>query len=154
MAGQNVLVPYNFTANDQKALDFVIRTFAHQENAEITLFNAYTPPPQIDMRGSPIMEKMASNLNYLTRKMHEQEVGLKSAKETLVKNGFSEKQVHYVFSPISKDIAGDIADFCMKERFDMLVLNRKTGKVGRFFTGSVFEKVVTALKDTIVCIVT
>jgi hypothetical protein len=32
-------------------------------------------------------------------------------------------------------------------------MNRKPGKVTRFFTGSVFNKVVSALKDKTVCIV-
>lgn len=43
MATQKILVTYNFTSYDQKALDFVIRTFVHLKDVEITLLNVYTP---------------------------------------------------------------------------------------------------------------
>ena len=72
MDRQKVLVPYNFTNYDDKALDFVIRRFADDKGVEVTLFNAYTPLPKIDFRSSPIMEKMSSNLAYLQQKIHEQ----------------------------------------------------------------------------------
>ena len=58
MTKQKVLVPYNFAENDQKAVDFVIRMFAPQEDAEVTFFNAYTAAPEIETRNNPIMEKM------------------------------------------------------------------------------------------------
>jgi len=45
MARQKILLPYNFTQNDRKALNFVIRTFPKGTEVEITLFNAYIPAP-------------------------------------------------------------------------------------------------------------
>ena len=56
MGTPKILLPYNFTNFDKKALDFVCRTFSDKKEAEITLFNAYTPVPTIKMRGSPIMD--------------------------------------------------------------------------------------------------
>lgn len=38
MAGKKLLLPYNFTDYDKKALDFVVRIFAPLKDAEITLF--------------------------------------------------------------------------------------------------------------------
>ena len=42
MAIQKILLPYNFTSLDQKALDFVINVFSHLKDTEITILNAYT----------------------------------------------------------------------------------------------------------------
>ena len=151
---RKILLPYNFTKNDEKALDFVIHTFAKQQDDEVTLFNAYTPPPDIDLSGNPVMEKISSSVNYLRKRMHDQEEALKSAKEKLIESGFSENRIKYVFEPKEKDIAQDIIDVSLKGRFDIVVINRKPGRIARFFVGSVFDSVVIALKNVTVCIVT
>lgn len=148
-----ILIPYNFTSHDKKALDFVIHTFAGKKEADITLFNAYTPAPSIEMRGSPIMEQMKDTLSYLSQRVNEQDEALKTIKSLLSSKGFSEDKIHIVFEPKKKDVAGDIIDLAQNGRFNVVVLNRKPGKIARFFTGSVSGKVVAALKDTTVCIV-
>ena len=154
MAGQKILLPYNFTGYDQKALDFVIRTFAKVKDVEITLFNCYTPVPEIEQTDSPIMDKLRGTMTYLSQKIHEQEEGLKVAKRNLLENGFSEDQIHYVFKPRNKDISGEIIDLAINGQYDLVVINRKPGKVTRFFTGSVIHKVASALKNVTVCLVT
>ena len=154
MSNRKILVPYNFTAYDQKALNFVMRTFAHLEDVEVTLFNAYTPAPEIDMRGSPIMETMRSNIHFLSSKIQEQEEDLKAAKKHLLENGFSEHQVKYVFKPRKKDIATEIISFAEDDNFDLIVINHTPGKLAHFFTMNVFNKVVNSLKDKTVCVVT
>ena len=154
MAGQKILLPYNFTGYDQKALDFVIRTFAKVKDVEITLFNSYTPAPEIEQTDSPIMDKLRGNMTYLSQRIHEQEEGLKVAKRNLLENGFSEDQIHYVFKPRSKDISGEIIDLAINGQYDLVVINRKPGKVTRFFTGSVLHKVASALKNVTICLVT
>ena len=153
MATQKILVTYNFTSYDQKALDFVIRTFVHLKDVEVTLLNVYTPVPKIESRESPVMAKFQRNLDYLSQKVKEQEAGLKEAKQYLVQNGFTENQVSYLYKPRKKDIIAEIVDMATKDNFNIVVMNRKPGKVTRFFTGSVFNKVVSALKDKTVCIV-
>ncbi|UCF91943.1 MAG: universal stress protein [Desulfobacterales bacterium] len=153
MAIQKILLPYNFTAYDQKSLDFTIQTFAHRRDLAITLFNAYTPVPEIEMRESPVMEKLRGNLGYLSQRIMEQEAGLKEAQQRLLQNGFLEGQVRYIFKPRKKDIASEIIDLVLNDKYDLIIVNRKPGKATRFFTSSVFNKVVTALKDATVCIV-
>jgi hypothetical protein len=148
-----ILLPYNFTSHDKKALDFVIRTFADKKEADITLFNAYTPAPPIEMRGSPIMEQMKDTLSYLSQRVNEQDDELKTVKNHLSVKGFSEDKIHIVFEPKKKDVAGDIIDLAQNGRFNVVVLNRKPGKIARFFTGSVSSKVLANLKDATVCIV-
>jgi hypothetical protein len=154
MDRQKVLVPYNFTNYDDKALDFVIRRFADDKGVEVTLFNAYTPLPKIEFRSSPIMEKMSSNLAYLQQKIHEQETGIKQAREKLFQNGFSSDRVHYIFKALNKDVAQDIIDFVLGNEFDVVVLNRNPGKITRFFTVSVSNKVMKSLKEVAVYVVT
>lgn len=154
MPGQKVLLPYNFTVYDERALDFVIRILSSSKDAEITLFNAYTPAPEIDLNGSPIMDKLKGNLTYLSQKITEQENWLKQAKQRLIEKGFAEDRISYVFKPRKKDIPSEIIDLALSGHYDLIVISRKPGKVTRFFTGSVLNKVASALKDTVLCLVT
>lgn len=154
MPSQKILVPYNFTAYDQKALNFVIRTFANSKDVEVALFNAYTEAPEIDMRGSPIMETMKSHIHFLSSKIKEQEDELKAAKKHLLENGFSDHQVRYIFKPKKKDIATEIISLAEDDNFDVVVINHTPGKLVHFFTTNVFNKVVSSLKDKTVCVVT
>ncbi len=148
-----ILLPYNFTSYDKKALDFVCRTFSDKKEAEVTLFNAYTQAPAIEMRGSPIMEQMKDTLSYLSQRVKEQEDALKTIKNHLLGKGFSEDNIDIVFEPKKKDVAGEIIDLAQDGQFNVVVLNRKPGKIARFFAGSVSSKVVAALINATVCIV-
>ena len=154
MSIQKLLVPFNFTSYDQKALEFVVRHFAHQGDIEVTLFSAYSPVPEIRSGGAPIMEKMKSNLLYLFQKNKELEAALVEAQSTLVKGGFSPSQVKYSFMPRRTDIAYEIIRKVNKEDFNLVVINHKPGKVTHLFTGNVYNKVVNALNNTVVCVVT
>ena len=153
MAAQKILLPYNFTTLDHKALTFANNTFGHLEEVEITLFHAYTPLPEIEAESTSVMGKMKGNLSYLSQKIMQQETELKAAEEKLLQGGFSQSCVNTVFKPRKKDIAAEIIEFFSKDKFSVIVLNHKSGKASRFFTGSVFSKVVSALKDTTICIV-
>ena len=153
MDRQKILLPYNFSEQDQKALEFVVQTFAHLEKAEVVLFNAYTPAPVISEREAPVMDKVQSSLRHLNNIIKEQEVLLENAKLHLLKNGFSKNRIHVFFRPKKKDIASQIIQVVEDENTNIIVLNRKSGRVGRFFTGSVFNKVVSALKNRTICIV-
>jgi len=150
---KKILIPYNFTDLDKKALAFVGQTFSHIQEVEVALFNVYTPIPSIAMTGSPVMKKMHENLSYLNNLIAEQEDALKKAKEILLSEGFSKNSVRIVFKPKKMDIASHIIETAMKEKHDVIVINRKSGKVGRFFTGSVFNKIITSLKDMTICVI-
>jgi hypothetical protein len=153
MAIQKLLLPYNFTRFDQKALDFVISTFGNREDIEVTIFNAYTPVPEIETNASSITVKLKGSLNYLSQKIVEQETELKMLKEKLLENGFADSLVHTVFQPRKKDVASDIIDFATNNKFDVIVIGHKPGKATRFFTGSRYSKVIAALKGVTVCVV-
>ena len=153
MAIQKLLLPYNFTRFDQKALDFVISTFRNREDVEVTLFNAYTPVPEIETSASSVTGKLKGSLNYLSQKVAEQETELKMLKQKLVDNGFADGLIHTVFQPRKKDVASEIIDIATNNKFDVIVISHKPGKATRFFTGSRYSKVIAALKEVTVCVV-
>jgi len=153
MATQKVLFPYNFTRYDKKASDFVIRVFAGLEDAEITLFHAYPPAPKVEIDQGSITDRLKHSMSYLSQKISDQEAELKTARQNLLDNGFSENRVNYIFKPRKKDIAGEIMDCALEGGFNLIVLNQKPGAITRYFTGSVHNKVINASKDITVCIV-
>jgi len=152
MAERKILVPYNFTTTEEKALAFVIDSFAHQNDVKITLFNTYTPLPVVDMGASPEMQKMRDAMNAISKDIEEKEAGLKSAKEYLLENGFSDDQVDYIFKERKKPIADEIIVCAFRGKYKVLVLSRQPGKVSRLFARSVHNKVLSSLKDVTICI--
>ena len=153
MATQKLLLPYNFTRFDQKALDFVINAFGKLEKLEVTVFNAYTPVPEIETSAASVTGKLKGSLSYLSQKINEQETELNTIKQKLVGNGFADGRVHTVFQPRKKEVASEIIDIATKNNFDIIVISHKPGKATRFFTGSRYSKVISALKDATVCVV-
>jgi len=100
-----------------------------------------------------VTDKLRGNMSFLQQQVQEKEAGMEAIKAQLVEKGFAEASVRQVFRPRKKDIAGELLDLYGEKHFDCLVLNRKPGKVSRFFTGSVSHKVLAALRDTTVCVV-
>lgn len=156
MAVQRVLLPYNFDDYDHRAMEFVIRMFAGIAEVEVVLFNAYTPAPDIAGRvhEAAILERLKHTLGQFSRRIREQESALHQARDHLVAHGFTSDQVRCVYKPRRSDIATEIVDLASAEPFDLIVINHRPGKATRFFTGSVSSKVIDALKDTAVCVVT
>jgi nucleotide-binding universal stress UspA family protein len=153
MAIQKILLAYNFSSLDQKAIDFAVSAFAHIEGVEITIFHAFTPVPDLQTEASLVTGKLKGSLNYLSQQIMQRENDLKLVTGKLAHNGFAADRIHTVFRPRKKDIAGEIINFTRETKFDAIVLNRKASRVTRFFSGSVSHKVAMTLKDTTVCIV-
>jgi nucleotide-binding universal stress UspA family protein len=153
MTTTRILLPINFRPQDEKALDFVIRTFGRNPEAEVTLFNGYTPPPAIETSRSTVMKSIQDNLSYLHQQIRERERHLEAAVGRLTEGGLSPGRVDVVFQPRKGGVAEDIADLARSRKCDVVVLNRKPGKVSRFFTGSTHHRVLSALENTTVCIV-
>lgn len=153
MAARKILLPYSFSSYDQKSLAFVRDTFVHMQDVQITLFYAHTSMPDIEMRGSPVMEKMKKELSYLSQQIIAHETELNDIKQQLVQNGFSSGQIEIAFKPKKKEIAAEIIDLAERGGFDTVVLHHKPARMTRFFTGTVFNKVVSTLKDKTICVV-
>jgi hypothetical protein len=97
---------------------------------------------------------MEASRNQYSRAMEEQEDSLKEAGKKLVELGLNSFQIHYIFRPRKKGLAQEIIDLVNAMGFNVVVINRRPGKVARFFTGSVFEKVAAELRDVAVFLVT
>ena len=153
MAAEKLLLPYNFTASDRKALEFTIRTFAYRKDIEVTLFHSYTPLPNVDVRDETVTGRLKESFSYLHQKLSELELSFQEIKDELIKSGFGQERVNTIFKPRKKEIAGEIIDLQKREKFNFLILNRKAGRIGRFFSGSVHTKVTATLRNATICIV-
>jgi len=154
MAKHKILLPYNFTEMDRKTVDFVIRTFSHQESIEITLFHIYTPPPAIETDSSTVMGRLTAGMQYLSKQMKEKEQVLAETRAYLLENGFEDRQVNYIFRGRTKQLADEIKETVKEGDFSMVVLNYRPYRVTRLFIQSVHSKVISALRGVTVCIVT
>jgi len=154
MDSPKILLPFSFTSYDFKALDFVARTYAHRGDVKITLLFVYTPPPRIDRKGSPVLDRMAADLVHLERVVEDQRNSLEAARRALVEAGFRESAVACVFAARKKDIAGEIIDRAVQGDFDIVVLHNKPRRATRFFSGTVYSRVVPALRDKTVFVIT
>ena len=153
MATQKLLLPYHFTRLDQKSLKFVIDIFGKLDNIAVTVFNVYTPIPEIDTDATSVTGKLKGSLSYLSQKIKENEALLDEVKDKLIEGGFQENRVDCIFRPRKKDIASEIIELATSDNFNIIVLNRKHARVTRFFSGSISQKVLMTLKDVTVCIV-
>jgi nucleotide-binding universal stress UspA family protein len=153
MAIQKILLAYNFSSLDQKAIEFVTSAFAHIEGVDITVFHAFTPLPDIEAEASLVTGRLKGSLSYLSQQIMQRENDLKAVTEYLARNGFAAERIHTVFRARKKDVATEIINLTRDTKFDAVVLNRKAARVTRFFSGSVSHKVIMTLKDTTVCIV-
>ena len=152
MATFRILLPYNFSPNDQKAIRFVVDAFAGQADASVTLFHAYTPLPNIDVKANPENLKLRSGMTYLTSELNEKEEALKQVGDILVESGFNRDAVICVFKKRVKSAAEEIVD--KVAGCNVLVLSRGAGKVTHFFTRSIFARVVAALRGVTICVAT
>ena len=154
MTAERILIPFNFSLFDEKALVFAGRTFSHLPEAALTLFHAYTPVPEFDSSEQTVMGKLKGNLSYLNQKIAEQENALKGVVDRLAAEGWPSDRVRYLFRPRKKDVAGEILDLAQQDGFSYVVLSRRTGRVTRFFTGSVCTRVLTSARNLTICVVT
>ena len=152
MATFQILLPYNYSPNDRKAIRFAIDAFAGRRETCVTLFHAYTPLPTIDVTASPENLKMRSGMTYLAAELKEKEEALKVVGDMLVEGGFDRDAVTYVFEKRVKSAAEEIVD--RVAGCNVLVLSRGAGKVTHFFTRSIYARVVTALRGVTICVAT
>ncbi len=154
MAKQKILLPYNFTEMDRKSLDFLIRTFSRHEDIETTLLHIYTPLPAIETDSSTVMGRLTSSMQYLSQQLREKEEALIDAKEHLVKNGFTDRQVNYIFRARAKQLSDEIIETVKNGDYSIVVMNYRPYRITRLFIQSVHNKVVSSLRDVTVCIIT
>jgi hypothetical protein len=154
MSTQKLLLPYNFSNSDRKALEFTISTFGMRKDVVVTLFHAYQLLPGVEVHDKHVTDRLRGGMAYLQTKISDLEKEFLSIKEELIQGGFLKEQIKELFKPRKKDVADEIIELNNIERFNCIVLNRRHGKIGRFFTGSVHQKLISSLKNVSLCIVT
>ena len=152
MATFRILLPYNYSPNDQKAIRFAIDAFACHKDAHLTLFHVYTPLPDIDVTANPENKKIRSGITFLASELKEKEAALESVRELLVGSGFDSANVVCEFKKRTKSAAEEIVDAAAG--CNVLVLNRGGGKVTHFFTRSIYARVISALRGVTICVAT
>jgi hypothetical protein len=153
MSELRVLVPYNFTAHEFKALDFLVHEFGYRKDAKITFFHCFTPLPELNVTNHPLLKMARSGVLFMKEEQKKMEAGLLSAKKHLMANNFSDDQVDCVFKQRERSIAGEIAAAVSKGNYKVLIVAPTPGRIRRFFARSVLERAVRTLKDITVCVV-
>jgi hypothetical protein len=152
MASFRILIPYNYSSNDQKAIRFAIDAFSGEGKNRFTLFHAYTPLPDVDVTANPENVKLRSGMTFLAGELKEKENALKGLADHLKENGIDDEAVNCVFKKRVKSAAEEIVDAVSGH--NVLVLSRGGGKVTHFFTRSIYARVVAALKGVTICVAT
>ncbi len=101
--------------------------------------------PEIEAESMSVMGKLKGDLSYLSQKIMQRETELKAVEEKLLQGGFAQSSIHTIFKPRKKDIATEITELVSKDKFSVIVINHKSGKASRFFTGSVFSNEVHSI---------
>lgn len=153
MGARKLLLPYNFSEADRKAMEFVVQTFSGIKGVEVTLFHAYQTLPAVEVQSQEVTERLQGGMAYLRSKIAELEQEFQAVKGRLIAGGFERGAVKEIFKPRRKDIAGEILELHGARKFDCIVLSRRPGRIGRLFTGSVHAKLIAALKDVTICLV-
>ena len=150
----NILIPYNFSRSDEKTVDYVIENFSGNKDAEVDILHLYIPMPSISADRTTVLNRMSESLNYLNKRITELETELDAVKASFVRSGFPEEKVKTFFKAKQKTIAQEIIDMAQNKPYDMVILNRATKTITGFFSGSVFTKVVSSLKNIPVLVLT
>ncbi len=137
-----VLIPYNFTPNDRKSIDFVGHRYSERDGLEVTLFHAYTPIPEMDVKDTPLMKKVIHNTSFLLLEQDNHKKALEEAKAQLMNHGISGERIQCIFRPVRKDVATDIIRLWRDGQYDVVVLNRNPGNIVNFFTRSISKRIV------------
>jgi pentose-5-phosphate-3-epimerase len=154
MAGSKILVPFNFTNWDEKALHHVARNYAGVPRIKVTLFHVYMPPPDIDTYSNPALQRLKSTMASFSEEARKKERDLKRIIQDLHQTGFLENQLDYVIKPRQKSLGAEIVEMVLNESYDTIVMSREPGKVTRAFTRSVHDKLLSSLKGVTISIIT
>jgi hypothetical protein len=154
MVNQKILIPYNFTEMDQKALEFAINTFKDHQESSVTLFHIYIPLPEIETSAATVMGRLSSSMHFLTNELKEKEKAIQAGKQTLLDRGFSEARVDHIFRPRTKHVADEIIETATIGNYQVIILSCRPYRITRAFIQSIHNKVIASLQNRAVCIVT
>jgi hypothetical protein len=152
MISTKILLPYNFSSYERKALDFVWQAFGKQPETHVTLFHAHASLPEIDLTANPEMGKLRGPMTSLTQELKGKEAGLHTVMEDLIKMGFHREQLDCTFQERQKGVSDVIVQKAKKGDYGVIVLTRSPFKAFRLFNRGVSNRVLNSLKDVTVCV--
>lgn len=153
MAGNKILVPFNFTDYDERVLHHITMIYAGVPRITLTLFHVYTPLPEIDTYGHPGLSRLKGTMASLSAEERKKEREMKQIIEDLYQAGFLKDQLNYIIKPRQKSVGAEIVDIVLKESYDTIVMSRQPGKITRAFTRNVHDKLLSSLKDITISII-
>lgn len=140
-----VMIPYNFTENDEKALDFVIARYLDDKTVKLTLFHAHHPIREVNVVNNPIMDKMNRTTSYLRQVLSRKKEELEETRQLLVSKGFRSENIDCLFAPLKTDLATDIIRLIKTQNYNAVVLNRSPDTIINFFSKHISEKIFNNL---------
>ena len=143
----SILVAWNNSIVSRAALDYLAGLSMCPEDVNITLLHVFRKASASEeLMGKKFTKDEADRFTNL----------LQQAKERLIENGFLPDNIHTVMveEPYTT-IADGIIDQYKKEKFDMVVIGRKRmSKAEEFVMGDISIKLIRALEDAAVLVVT
>jgi nucleotide-binding universal stress UspA family protein len=117
------------------------------------LFHAYLSLPEVQIQDRHVTERLKGGMGYLQAKISELETELQNVLDTLIDRGFPPARVRTVFRPRKKEVLDAILDLHHREHFNLIVVSHRPGRIGRFFAGSLHTKLIDALTNVTICVV-
>ncbi len=154
---RHVLLTTDGSIFSQKAVDYLATLFIGREDFEITVFCVAPAPPSYLLSPVPGMNELkrqeklekfqAENINWANKCVTE-------TKESLIRKGFSEKQIHTKITIQRGDLAKVILREAIDGKYDALLAGRRgLGKISSWWVGSVTQKLVEYGKNVPVWII-
>ena len=154
MGARKLLLPYNFTDRDRKALEFTADTFAPHGGVEITLFHAYLSLPPVQTQDRQVTERLQGGMGYLQTTISELEADFQSVRDELIDRGFAPAMVRDPFPAQEKNGHRRHSRSAPAGAFQPHRSEPSAGPwMGRFFDSSLHAKLLSALSDVTICVV-
>ena len=143
----SVLVAWSDSISSRAALDYLVGLSMCQEDVQITLLHVFRKASASEeLMGKTFTDKEAKRLSNL----------LQDAKNTLVEKGFSPDNINILMvKEPYPTISDGIIDQFKNQKFDMVLIGRKRmSKAEEFVMGDISVKLVRALENAAVLVVT
>jgi hypothetical protein len=156
MKEKKVLVPYNFSQQDEKVIHYIIHNYAGDVNISVTLFHLYTPVPKIGSLSPslhPSLSFMKEKMGSQIKELFDKEADFERLVQNLLENGFSPEHLNTVLRAKKDTIGTEIIQLVQKEDYNTVVMSKTPGKGLMSFKENVHAKLLSSLRDCIIIII-
>jgi nucleotide-binding universal stress UspA family protein len=155
MQEKNVLIPHNFTEEDEKALDYATRIFAHQPRTTITLYHLYTPLPRTDKLEPGTKDARTNTAVLIKQNIWDKENELQTlANKLTASGGFTPEQIKIKLKARRKSVGKELLEAVEQGGYNSIVVSADPSKSPRrLFGENVYDTLLSHLKETEIIIV-